>query len=222
MKVSIGSASISWNYDRAELIADGVIHAVGIVLGVAGAAVLLMIAFHTARGAEIGSAIVYVIGLLSMLGTSAAYNFWPISPRKWILRRLDHSAIYLLIAATYTPFLLNKQSGMTAALLLGVIWLTAAAGMALKLIWPGRLERLSIVFYLVLGWSGALAYEPVAAVLRPLTLWLIVIGGVLYSIGVLFHVWARLRFHTAIWHGFVLGAAGCHYVAVLSCVTPVI
>ena len=179
---------------------------------------LLTIAFHTARGVEIGSVVVYVIGLLSMLGASAAYNFWPISPRKWILRRLDHSAIYLLIAATYTPFLLNMKSGMTAALLLGVIWLTAAAGITLKLMWPGRLDRLSIALYLVLGWSGALAYEPAAA-LRPLTLWLIVIGGALYSIGVLFHIWERLRFHTAIWHSFVLGAAGCHYAAVMSCVT---
>jgi hemolysin III len=220
MKVLIGTASVSWNYDRAEIIADRIIHAVGIVLGVAGAAVLLTIAFQTARAAEIGSVIVYVIGLLSMLGASAAYNFWPISPRKWVLRRLDHSAIYLLIAATYTPFLFNMKNGMTAALLLAVIWLTAVAGMALKLMWPGRLDRLSIAFYLVLGWSGALAYEPVAAVLRPLTLWLIVIGGALYSIGVLFHVWERLRFHTAIWHGFVLGAAGCHYAAVMSCVMP--
>lgn len=181
---------------------------------------LLIAAFHTARGTEIGAIIVYVIGLLSMLGASAAYNFWPISPRKWVLRRLDHSAIYLLIAATYTPFLLNMKSGMTTSLLLGVIWLTAAAGVALKLMWPGRLDRLSIALYLVLGWSGALAYGPVAAALRPLTLWLIVIGGALYSIGVLFHVWERLRFHTAIWHGFVLSAAGCHYAAVMSCVMP--
>ena len=218
MKVSVGTVRFSWNYDRAEMIADGIIHAIGIVLAMAGAAVLLTIAFHTARGVEIGSVVVYVIGLLSMLGASAAYNFWPISPRKWILRRFDHSAIYLLIAATYTPFLLNMKSGMTAALLLGVIWLTAAAGITLKLMWPGRLDRLSIALYLVLGWSGALAYEPAAA-LRPLTLWLIVIGGALYSIGVLFHIWERLRFHTAIWHSFVLGAAGCHYAAVMSCVT---
>ena len=74
------------------------------------------------------------------------------------------------------------------------------------------------MLYLVLGWSGLLAYAPVAEALRPLTLWLIAIGGALYSIGVIFHVWERLRFHTAIWHGFVLSAAGVHYAAVLSCV----
>jgi hemolysin III len=208
----------AWNYDRAEIIADGVIHIIGVALGVVGAAVLLAIAFRAARSIEAGSAVIYVIGLLSMLGLSAAYNLWPVSPRKWLLRRLDHSAIYLLIAATYTPFLLQMESGPVPAALLIVVWLTAAVGIALKLRWPGRFDRLSIVLYLILGWSGLLAYAPIAEALRPLTLWLIAIGGALYSIGVIFHVSERLRFHNAIWHGFVLSAAGVHYMAVLSCV----
>jgi hemolysin III len=212
------AATFSWNYERAEIIADGVIHAIGVALGVAGGIVLLSIAFGTARGAEITSIIIYVIGLLSMLGLSAAYNLWPVSPRKWMLRRFDHSSIYLLIAATYTAFFLHMESGIPAALL-AVIWLTSAAGIALKLLWPGRLDRLSIGLYLVLGWSGALAYEPIAATLRPTTLWLIAVGGALYSIGVLFHIWERLRFHNAIWHSFVLSATTVHYAAVLSCVT---
>jgi hemolysin III len=206
------------NDDRAEIIADGVIHIVGVVLGVVGAAVLLAIAFRAARGVEAGSAVIYVVGLLSMLGLSAAYNLWPVSPRKWLLRRFDHSAIYLLIATTYTPFLLQMKSGPVPATLLIVVWLTAAVGIALKLRWPGRFDRLSIVLYLVLGWSGLLAYAPVAEALRPLTLWLVAIGGALYSVGVVFHVWRSLRFQNAIWHGFVLTAAGVHYTAVLSCV----
>ena len=213
------TATFSWNYKRAELVADGIIHLVGVALGVAGAAVLLIIAFHTARAAEITSTIIYVIGLLSMLGASAAYNLWPVSPRKWMLRRFDHSAIYLLIAATYTPFLLHMKSGMVPYIVLVTVWLTAGVGIALKFGCPGRFERLSIGLYLVLGWSGALAYEPIAEALRPITLWLIAIGGALYSIGVLFHVWQRLRFHSAAWHSFVLSAACCHYAAVVSCVT---
>jgi len=213
------ATSFAWNYDRAEIVADGVIHTIGVVLGVIGAAVLLAIAFRAARNVDAGSTVIYVIGLLSMLGLSAAYNLWPASPRKWLLRRFDHSAIYLLIAATYTPFLLQMKSGIIPAVLLTVVWLTASAGIALKLCWPERFNRLSIVLYLVLGWSGALAYEPVAEALRPLTLWLIASGGALYSIGVIFHVWRSLRFQNAIWHGFVLTAAGAHYVAVLTCVT---
>ena len=218
MNLSLGTATFSRNYNRAEIIADGIIHLVGVALGVAGAAVLLIIAFLTARSAEITSTIIYVIGLLSMLGASAAYNLWPISLRKWMLRRFDHSAIYLLIAATYTPFLLHMNSGMVPYIVLVTVWLTAGVGIALKFGWPGRFDRLSIGLYLVLGWSGALAYEPIAEALSPITLWLIAIGGALYSIGVLFHVWERLRFHSAVWHSFVLSAACCHYAAVVSCV----
>lgn len=212
-------ALFAWNYDRAEIIADGVIHVIGVALGVVGAAVLLALAFSAARSVEAGSVVIYVIGLLAMLGASAAYNLWPVTPRKWLLRRFDHSAIYLLIAATYTPFLLQMKSGPAPAALLIAVWLTAAVGITLKLRWPGRLDRLSIVLYLILGWSGLLAYAPVAEALHPLTLWLIAIGGALYSIGVIFHVWRSLRFQNAIWHGFVLTAAGVHYVAVLTCVT---
>lgn len=207
-----------WHYERAEIIADGVVHSIGVVLGITGAAVLLALAFRVSDAVDAGSVVVYVIGLLAMLGLSAAYNLWPVSPRKWLLRRFDHSAIYLLIAGTYTPFLLQMKSGIVAAVLLAAVWLTATIGVALKLAWPGRFDRLSIALYLVLGWSGALAYAPVTAALRPLTLWLIVIGGALYSIGVLFHVWRSLRFQNAIWHGFVLAAAGVHYIAVLTCV----
>ena len=218
MKPPARIITISWNDNRAEIVADGVVHAVGAALAIAGATVLLAIAFRSAPGAEIASVVVYVVGLLSMLGLSMAYNLWPVSPRKWLLRRLDHSSIYLLIAGTYTPFIWQMQSGITTILLV-VVWLTAAAGIALKLFWPGRFDRLSIAFYLMLGWSGVLAYEPMAAALHTTTLWLIAIGGVLYSIGVVFHVWQRLRFHTVIWHGFVVTAALVHYVAVLSCVT---
>ena len=222
MKPPARIITISWNYNRAEIVADGVVHAIGAALAIAGATVLLTIAFRSAPGAEIASVVVYVVGLLSMLGLSMAYNLWPVSPRKWLLRRFDHSSIYLLIAGTYTPFIWQMESGIVPTALFTFVWLIAAAGIALKLCWPGRFDRLSIAFYLLLGWSGILAYEPVAAALRPMTLWLIVIGGVLYSIGVVFHVWQRLRFHTAIWHGFVVTAALVHYVAVLTSVTSAI
>jgi hemolysin III len=89
--------------------------------------------------------------------------------------------------------------------------------MILKLALPGRFDGLAIVLYLLLGWSGVVAYETVASVVPSLSLWLLVIGGILYSIGTLFHVWRRLPFHNAIWHGFVLLAASCHYLAVLTC-----
>ena len=89
--------------------------------------------------------------------------------------------------------------------------------MALKLALPGRFDRLAIVLCLLLGWSGVIAYDMLASALPSVSLWLLAIGGILYSLGVVFHVWRGLRFHTAIWHGFVLLAASCHYAAVLAC-----
>jgi hemolysin III len=207
---------ISWDYDRAETIADGVVHAIGVCLGLIGAVTIVVIAVKLDR-IEVAPILVYVIGLVTMLGLSAAYNMWPVSPAKWVLRRFDHSAIYLLIAGTYTPFLAQMKS-VLASVGLGVgVWLSAVIGMALKLALPGRFDRLAVVLCLLLGWSGVIAYDSLASALPSASLWLLAIGGILYSIGALFHVWQSLRFHNAIWHGFVLLAASCHYSAVLAC-----
>jgi hemolysin III len=146
---------------------------------------------------------------------------WPVSPTKWVLRRFDHSAIYLLIAGTYTPFLAQMKS-VLASVGLGVgVWLSALIGIALKLALPGRFDRLAVALCLLLGWSGVIAYDSLAYALPSKSLWLLAIGGMLYSLGALFHVWHSLRFHNAIWHGFVLLAASCHYSAVLACLPSV-
>jgi len=209
---------ISWNYDRIEIIADAVVHAAGIILGLVGAVALIIVAART-RPFEIAPTVIYIVGLVTMLGLSAAYNLWPISPTKWLLRRFDHSAIYLLIAGTYTPFLALMKSGLAFAGLGIGIWSSALLGMFVKLALPGRFDRVSIALYLALGWSGIVAYDHVAPVVPSSSLWLLLIGGILFSLGTLFHVWERLRFQNAIWHAFVLLAVGCHYSAVLACVT---
>jgi len=164
--------------------------------------------------------LVYVIGLVTMLAFSAAYNLWPVSPVKWVLRRFDHSAIYLLIAGTYTPFLGQMKNALASAGLGIGVWLSAAVGMALKLALPGRFDRLAVILCLLLGWSGVIAYDSLSSAIPSSSLWLLAIGGILYSLGTLFHVRRRLRFHNAIWHGFVLLAASCHYSAVLACLPP--
>ena len=207
---------ISWDYDRAEIIADGVVHAIGVCLGLVGAVTIVVIAVWMER-IEVTPILIYVIGLITMLATSAAYNMWPVSPAKWVLRRFDHSAIYLLIAGTYTPFLVQMKN-VLASVGLGVgVWLSAVIGIALKLALPGRFDRLAVVLFLLLGWSGVIAYDSLASALPSASLWLLAIGGILYSVGALFHVWRGLRFQNAIWHGFVLLAASCHYAAVLAC-----
>jgi hemolysin III len=207
---------ISWHYDRAEIIADGVVHAIGVCLGLIGATTIVVTAVKIER-INLAPILVYVIGFVTMLAFSAAYNIWPVSPVKWVLRRFDHSAIYLLIAGTYTPFLAQMKGALVSAGLGIGVWLSAFVGMALKLAFPGRFDRLAIILCLLLGWSGVIAYDSLASAIPSLSLWLLAIGGVLYSLGTLFHVWQRLRFQKAIWHGFVLLAAGCHYSAVLAC-----
>ena len=215
---SIGGGVIRWDYDRAELIADGVVHVLGIAFGLIAATGLVIFTAMHASTREIISVLVYVAGLLAMLGLSATYNLWPVSPVKWVLRRLDHSAIYILIAATYTPFLTQMNDRFTATVLLSGVWSVAAAGIALKVFLPGRFDRLSVGLYLAMGWSGVFAAGPLATHLPAATLVLIVAGGVLYSVGVIFHVWEKLRFQNAIWHGFVVAAAAVHYSAVVTSV----
>src|SRR4029453_10468499 len=105
------------------------------------------------------------------------------------LRRFDHSAIYLLIAGTYTPFISQMKTGFASMGLLVGIWATAAVGIFLKLVFPGRFDRLSIAFYLIISWSGVIAYEAVATALPSTTLWLLGAGGLLYTVGVVFHLW---------------------------------
>ena len=162
---------------------------------------------------------VYVAGLLAMLVLSATYNLWPVSRTKWVLRRFDHSAIYLLIAATYTPFIMELKDSVFAVALLVGVWCVAIFGIVLKLLRPGRFDRLSVGLYLAMGWSGLMLYRSgrggVADHWR--SDWCVA-GGALYSLGVIFHAWQRLRFQNAIWHCFVLLGAACHYTAVLDMV----
>jgi hemolysin III len=212
------AGAVRWNYDRAELIADGIVHGIGVFGGLVAATVLIVLAAIYATPVEVAAVSVYVAGLLAMLVLSATYNLWPVSPAKWVLRRFDHSAIYVLIAATYTPFFIQvKDSIFALALLIGV-WCVAAGGTVLKLVLPGRFDRVSVGLYLAMGWSGLMLYDAVVSALPAMALWLVVAGGALYSLGVIFHAWQRLRFQNAIWHCFVLLGAACHYTAVLDLV----
>jgi hemolysin III len=209
------SGAMLWNYDRAELIADGVVHIVGICFGLVAATALIVLTAVYASAFEVAVVSVYAAGLLAMLMLSATYNLWPVSRVKWVLRRFDHSAIYILIAATYTPFIMALRESYLAIAMLAGVWCAAILGVVLKLTLPGRHDRLAVGLYLALGWSGVVLGDAVVKVVPPLALGFVVAGGVLYSLGVIFHAWQRLRFQNAIWHGFVLLGAACHYTAIL-------
>lgn len=200
---------------RRERAADAVVHAAGSALGLAGCLALAAAAAPHADARRVAALAPYAAGLLSMLACSALYNLAPDgAPHKASLRRLDHAAIFAMIAGTYTPVALLAIGGVWGWGLLAGVWTGAGAGAALKLLGPGRLERLSVAAYLLLGWSGVVALRPLLDALAEPDLALLAAGGLLYSLGVVVHLWERLPYHDAIWHAFVLAAAGCHYAVV--------
>ena len=154
-------AALVRNDNKAEKIADGLIHVIGLALAVCGASALMILSSRSSSFPTIASAGVYAASLVATLVFSAAYNMWPASPLKCLLRRLDQAAIFLLIGGTYTAFLTRLPDYSVSLLALGVIWAIVIAGTLIKLTLPGRFERLSVAAYLALGWSG-LVFFPTA------------------------------------------------------------
>ncbi|HXG80111.1 MAG TPA: hemolysin III family protein [Methyloceanibacter sp.] len=202
-------------YSLRERIADGCIHAIGVSASLVALATLLIIGVRSQTMLWVVSLTIYGLALVATFSFSAGYHL-VVRPRvKEMLRRLDHAAIFLMIAATYTPFILIKLYTPWGLGLLAVVWAMAAIGIAIKLFLPRFLEGLSTALYLVQGWAVLAAWEPITSALPGQALTLLMAGGVLYTIGVVFHLWERLPYQNAIWHGFVLSAASCHYAAVL-------
>lgn len=207
--------SLFKSYSRTELWADVSAHVVGVVCGLAGTFVLMFTAANGPALVIVGAAL-YAIGLLSMLGFSAAYNLWPPSPIKELLRRFDHAAIFVMIAGTFTPIVMTRVGGPWGYGLLAFAWIVALAGIWMKLMFPRRWEKLTIALYIGLGLSIVVIADQVANAISPTSGILLIAGSVTYILGVVFHLWERLPYQNAIWHWMVLAAAILHYSAVLS------
>lgn len=204
-------------FSLAEVVADGIVHGVGLIIAVAlGSTLIAFAAFETAPQ-ELPALVVYVASLLLVLGVSLAFNLSPVSPLQQVLARLDQAAIFLFIAGSYTPLLAAIGSTPASNLMMAAVWGASLVGIALKLIVPQRFGRMAIVLYLAIGWSGVLVFQTLAATLPPTTLWLLLAGGITYSAGIVFHLWQRLRFHNVLWHSFVVAGATLHLWAVLDC-----
>ena len=201
----------------AEKVVDGIVHVLGLIVAIAAGSVLLAFAILETAPEAAPALAVYVGSLVAVLGVSLAYNMWPISPIKMWLARFDQAAIFLFIAGTYTPFL-AVLGGTTAGLLMtSFVWGASLIGVALKLIVPQRFGRLAIALYLAIGWSGILVFQSLAQSLPPSTMWLLLAGGVTYSLGIIFHLWEKLKFQNALWHVFVVAGASLHLWAVIDC-----
>jgi hemolysin III len=205
-------------YTRAERVADGCIHVTGVAFSLLAAAAMLTLAAKMLPAASTISLGVYAFGMVAVFACSAAYNLATDLKWKPILRRFDHAAIYVKIAGTYTPFAFVKMGDAVGLALLGVVWAITVFGATAKLLWPGRLVRTSYVLYLVQGWAVVAAFDSLLPAISSRVLILLVLGGCLYTVGVIFHLWEKLRYHNAIWHGFVLLASACHFVAIVDAV----
>ena len=200
-------------YSRAEHTVDAVIHALGVLFAINGGLWLL---FHVTGLSVVVSVSVYCAGLFAMLTASALYNLWPYGNMRDCLRRFDHAAIFIMIAATYTPFAVNRLQAPASGVILGLIWFGATIGVILKMLFPRRFEVASISLYLGLGWLVVTVIKPLSAAMATADFRLLVAGGLVYSVGVVFYVTERLPYHKAIWHGFVLVAVILHFTAIAS------
>lgn len=198
------------SYNRLEQLLDDIFHVVGVLLA-AGAGTWLLFAAQPGYWPVLA---IYAAALVVMMGASALYNMTPPSRLKELARRADHAAIFIFIAATYTPFAVLSLSGRGGLYVLGAIWAAAVAGVCLKLIWPRRYERLALFTYIAMGWAMLVEIRPLVATVEPVSLWLLLAGGLSYSLGTIFHSLETLRFHNFIWHVLVQAGVACHFLAI--------
>jgi hemolysin III len=194
--------------------ADYIVHILGFSLAVIGGAVLLSLGLQGPTPGRLTVLAVYAMGAIAMFGFSTIYNF---APARWqpFLRRLDHAGIFLMIAATYTPFTAYLIAGTWAWVLTVSLWVLAGLGIVGKIVLPPISQKLWVAIYLGMAWIGAIAAFPLAGVTSWLVLALLALGGILYSTGVAFYLNKQLQYAKAIWHGHVVVAAASHWAAVL-------
>jgi hemolysin III len=208
------------SYTPAEQFANAATHGIGIVLAIVGLVVMMIHA--NARGDAwhvIGCAI-FGATMIACFTTSTLYHSISAEHLRGFLRALDHSAIFLLIAGTYTPFMLVNLRGPWGWSLLTVIWTAALVGIVLRLFWRGRFHGVVVGLYLAMGWAVVFAIKPMLDKVAAGGMWLLLAGGLAYTGGVVFYKWKSLPHHHAIWHLFVLLGCGLHYFAVLFHVIP--
>ncbi len=207
-------------YSRRERVADALVHIAGVAFGIAGAAGLMLSAIGKSPARDIAGLAVYSAGLIAMFAASAVYNLVREPILKERLRRLDHAAIFLMIAGSYTPFALIKIGGETGFALLAAVWGIALIGIAVKLWFPRRLDGVSVALYLAQGWVIIFALGPLIESVPQRSVVLLLAGGCIYTAGVVFHLLERLPFHNAVWHIFVLGGAISQFLSIYEAVIP--
>ena len=197
-----------------EEVANSVTHGLGLLASIVGAVVLVSLAAQQGEGWHVASAAVYGATLVALYAASTLYHVFKGTRARDVLRLLDHCAIYLLIAGTYTPITLVSLRGGWGWALFGTVWALAVAGIFFKVFATGRFGYLSTVAYVLMGWICVLALKPILLLLSPGAIALLLAGGVSYTLGTVFYAWERIPYSHAVWHLFVIAGSVCHYLAI--------
>jgi len=205
-----------------EKVANAITHGVGLLLSLFGFSLLIVYALAIFDFARVMSALVYGLSLIALFSASTLYHSARSKRAKRAFQILDHCAIYLLIAGTYTPVLLFGIKGSLGSALLTVIWSLALFGCFLKVFFWHRCDRISLMLYICMGWLGILIAYPLAKSLQPDGFLLLLLGGVIYTFGTWFFNRDHIPYNHAAWHLFVLGGSACHFFAIYYYVIPAI
>jgi len=208
------------NQSLIEEIANSITHGIGLLLSIVGLVILVVSASVHGDIWRVVCFSVYGGALIILYTASTLYHSFPMGRTKYILKIIDHSAIYILIAGSYTPFALISLRGAWGWTLFGVIWALALAGIVFKMFFVKRLLVLSTITYLIMGWLALIAVRPIINNIPFRGIVWLIAGGLFYTLGIIFHFFNKLPFHHAIWHLFVLSGSICHYFAILFYVLP--
>ncbi|MCP3667858.1 MAG: hemolysin III family protein [Gammaproteobacteria bacterium] len=207
------------DYTLGEELAHAISHGVGVALSIAGLAILVAFSSLYGDAWHITSTSIYGVTLILLYTASTLYHGVTHTRVKAVLQQLDHAAIFLLIAGTYTPFTLVSLRGEWGWTLFALIWGMALVGVVLQLVAP-RKEKLSLALYMIMGWLVVIALEPMIDAVGTGGMLLLLIGGLCYTVGAIFYVWERLAYNHAVWHVFVLTGSIFHFFSVLLYVVP--
>ncbi len=203
-----------------EELANGITHGIATGLSTIGLVVLLISATRYGNGWHVICAVIYGCSLILLYLASTLYHLFSSPNLKRLFKRFDHSLIYVLIAGTYTPLTLITLRGTWGWTLFGLVWGLALGGLILELVIKKQIRWLSLTLYLGMGWLLVIALRPLLLSLAPNGVILLLIGGLLYTLGVVFYVWKALSYHHAIWHLFVVAGSAAHFFAILFYVMP--